>query len=122
MTSRGFTLLELLVAMAIFATAGVAIMQVSSAHVRNLTQLDELTMARYIADNQMQLVMLDKDWPGKEKQQGELEMANRKWVWQQQRLKVPDDDLRLVQISVSLADSPEQVIFELSSYKGKPGV
>mgnify|MGYP005839134987 CR=1 FL=1 len=121
MKNRGFTLLELLVAMAIFATAGVAIMQVSSAHVRNLAQLDELTMARYIADNQMQLAMLDKDWPGKDKQQGELEMANRKWLWQQQRIKVPDDDLRLVQISVSLADAPQQVIFELSSYKGKPG-
>ncbi|MBU1310091.1 MAG: type II secretion system minor pseudopilin GspI [Gammaproteobacteria bacterium] len=121
MKSRGFTLLELLVAMAIFATAGVAIMQVSSAHVRNLTQIDELTMARYIADNQMQLAMLDQEWPGKDKQQGEVEMANRKWLWQQLRTKVPDEDLRLVQISISLADAPQQVIFELSSYKGKPG-
>ncbi|MEH8017291.1 type II secretion system minor pseudopilin GspI [Rheinheimera muenzenbergensis] len=121
MKSRGFTLLELLVAMAIFATAGVAIMQVSSAHVRNLTQIDELMMARYIADNQMQLAMLDKEWPGKDKQQGEVEMANRKWLWQQLRTKVPDEDLRLVQISISLADAPQQVIFELSSYKGKPG-
>lgn len=120
MRNRGFTLLELLVAMAIFATAGIAIMQVSSAHVRNLAQLDELTIARYIADNQMQLAMLDKDWPGKEKQQGELEIANRKWLWQQQRIKVPDEDLRQVQISVSLAESPQQVIFELNSYKGKP--
>lgn len=121
MKSRGFTLLELLVAMAIFATAGVAIMQVSSAHVRNLTQIDELMMARYIADNQMQLAMLDKEWPGKDKQQGEVEMANRKWLWQQLRTKVPDEDLRQVQISISLADAPQQVIFELSSYKGKPG-
>ncbi len=121
MIKRGFTLLELLVAMAIFATAGVAVMQVSSAHVRNLSQLDELTVARYIADNQMQLALLDNAWPGQEKTQGELEMANRNWLWQQQLLKVPDDDLRLVHISVSLAESPQQVVFELSSYKGKPG-
>ena len=122
MKNRGFTLLELLVAMAIFATAGVAVMQVSSAHVRNLTQLEELTLARYIADNQMQMVMLEPEWPGKDKQRAELEMANRRWLVQQQRSKVPDEDLRLVQISVSLAESPEQIIFALSSYKGKPGV
>ena len=107
--------------MAIFATAGVAVMQVSSAHVRNLSQLEELTVARYIADNQMQLVMLEREWPGKDKQRGELEMANRRWLVQQQRSKVPDEDLRLIQIRVSLAESPEQVVFELTSYKGKPG-
>ena len=121
MRYRGFTLLELLVAMAIFATAGVAVMQVSSAHVRNLSQLEELTVARYIADNQMQLLMLEREWPGKDKQRGELEMANRRWLVQQQRSKVPDEDLRLIQIRVSLAESPEQVVFELTSYKGKPG-
>ena len=98
-----------------------AIMQVSSAHVRNLSQLDELTVARYIADNQMQLALLDNEWPGKDKQQGEVEMANRKWLWQQQLIKVPDEDLRQVEISVSLAETPQQLVYELKSYKGKPG-
>ncbi|MEO3680036.1 type II secretion system minor pseudopilin GspI [Rheinheimera sp. FR7-31] len=121
MIKRGFTLLELLVAMAIFATAGMAIMQASSAHIRSLSQLDELTMAGYIANNQMQLALLDTEWPGNEKRQGELEMANRSWLWQQQLIKVPDNDLRLVQIRVSLAEAPEQVLFQLQSYKGKPG-
>ncbi|WP_166838178.1 type II secretion system minor pseudopilin GspI [Rheinheimera pleomorphica] len=121
MKRSGFTLLELLVAMAIFATAGMAIMQASSAHIRSLSQLDELTIASYIANNQMQLAMLDNDWPGKENSRGELEMANRSWLWQQQLTKVPDNDLRLVQISVSLAETPEQVLYQLQSYKGKPG-
>ncbi|GAA0565911.1 type II secretion system minor pseudopilin GspI [Rheinheimera aquimaris] len=121
MKHSGFTLLELLVAMAIFATAGLAIMQSSSAHIGNLSQLDDLTIASYIADNQMQLAMLDKEWPGKEKSQGEVKMANRDWLWQQQVSKLADEDLRLVQISVSLAESPEQVLYQLQSYRGKPG-
>jgi len=121
MKRNGFTLLELLVAMAIFATAGLAIMQSSSAHIRNLSQLDDLTIASYIADNQMQLAMLDKEWPGKEKSQGEVKMANRDWLWQQQVSKLADEDLRLVQISVSLAESPQQVLYQLQSYRGKPG-
>ncbi|MGP9802988.1 type II secretion system minor pseudopilin GspI [Rheinheimera sp. NSM] len=121
MKRNGFTLLELLVAMAIFATAGMAIMQASSAHIRSLSQLDDLTIASYIANNQMQQALLDKDWPGKEKSQQQVEMANRQWLWQQQLSKLPDDDLRLVQISVSLAETPDQVLYQLQSYKGKPG-
>jgi general secretion pathway protein I len=121
MKRSGFTLLELLVAMAIFATAGMAIMQASSAHIRSLSVLDDLTMASYIANNQMQLALIETEWPGKENSQGELEMANRSWVWQRQLLKLTDADLRLVQISVSLAEAPEQVLIQLQSYKGKPG-
>ena len=54
-------------------------------------------------------------------QQQQVEMANRQWLWQQQLSKLPDDDLRLVQISVSLAETPDQVLYRLQSYKGKPG-
>jgi general secretion pathway protein I len=121
MKRNGFTLLELLVAMAIFATAGMAIMQASSAHIRSLSQLDDLTIASYIANNQMHLALIDKDWPGKEKSQQQVEMANRQWLWQQQLSKLPDNDLRLVQISVSLAETPDEVLYRLQSYKGKPG-
>jgi general secretion pathway protein I len=121
MKRNGFTLLELLVAMAIFATAGMAIMQASSAHIRSLSQLDELTIASYVADNQLQLALLDTEWPGKTNSQGEVTMANRTWLWQQQQSKLTDDDLRLVVITVSLAETPEQVLYQLQSYKGKPG-
>lgn len=120
MIRRGFTLLELLVAMAIFATAGMAIMQTSSGHIRQLSQLEELTLASYIAADRMQLALLDKDWPGKEQSHGQVEMANRKWQWQQRISKITDDDLRLVEISVSLADTPQEVIYQLQSYKGRP--
>lgn len=121
MSSRGFTLLELLVAMAIFATAGLAIMQTSSAHIRAVSQLEELTFAGYVANNQLQLAMLDPKWPPKEQSQGEVEMANRKWLWQQQVSKPGDEDLRLISVSVSLSEAPEDILYQLQSYKGKPG-
>ncbi|MDX3772724.1 type II secretion system minor pseudopilin GspI [Chromatiaceae bacterium AAb-1] len=120
MNARGFTLLELLVAMAIFATAGLAIMQTSAAHLRALTQLEELTLASYIADNELQKVLLKRDsWPPKEKMQGQLEMANRHWLWQIQISKIADDDLRLVQINVSQAEQPNEVLYQLQTYIGK---
>lgn len=119
---QGFTLLELLVAMAIFATAGLAIMQASAAHLRSVSQLEEMTIASYVAHNQLQLTLLDrKQWPPKEKTQGETAMANRQWLWQQQVIKLEDNDLRLLQVKISLAQQPEDIIYQLQTYIGKPG-
>ena len=109
-TNKGFTLLELLIAMAIFATAGIAIMQATSAHIRSITFLEDSTLAGFIASNQMQLAMLDTTWPGKEKQQGEVEQGNRKWIWQLENIKLDDNDLRLLKVQVSLADKPEDIL------------
>lgn len=116
----GFTLLELLVAMAIFATAGIAIMQATSAHIRSITMMEDSTFASFIANNQMQLILLDKAWPGKEKQQGEVEQGNRKWLWQLENEKLEDNDLRIIKIRVSLATTPDDILYSIQSYKGKP--
>ena len=98
---NGFTLLELLVAMAIFATAGIAIMQATSAHIRSITMLEDSTFASFVANNQMQLALLEKEWPGKEQRKGEVEQGNRKWLWQLENYKLEDADLRLIKIQVS---------------------
>jgi general secretion pathway protein I len=120
MNNRGFTLLELLVAMAIFATAGLAIMQASSGHIRALSQIEELTIAGYVANNQLQLAMIEPNWPPREILQGEVEMANRQWLWRQQTTTVPDGDLRQLVLSVSLAEQPDDVLLQLTTFIGKP--
>lgn len=117
---NGFTLLELLVAMAIFATAGIAIMQATSAHIRSITMLEDSTFASFVANNQMQLALLEKEWPGKEQRKGEVGQGNRKWLWQLENYKLEDADLRLIKIQVSLAETPEDILYSLQSYKGKP--
>lgn len=117
---RGFTLLELLVALVIFATAGVAIIQASSNHVRSIWQLEELTVASYIANNQLQQALLDPRWPPRELEQGEVSMANRNWAWQIRATTVPDADLRELSVSVSLVEQPDVIIYQLKTYVGLP--
>ena len=116
----GFTLLELLVALVIFATAGVAIIQASSNHIRAIGQLEELTIASYVANNQLQLAMLDPSWPPRELQQGEVSMANRNWAWRVRASTVPDPDLRELNVSISLVEQPEEIIYQLTTYVGRP--
>lgn len=117
---QGFTLLELLVALVIFATAGVAIIQASSNHVRSVWQLEELTIASVVANNQLQQALLETRWPPRELEQGEVSMANRSWVWRLRATAVPDQDLRELNVTVSLAEQPETIVYQLKTYIGRP--
>ncbi|MFC4653605.1 MULTISPECIES: type II secretion system minor pseudopilin GspI [Rheinheimera] len=119
MKNQGFTLLELLVAIAIFATAGVAAMKATSEHVRAISMLEEQTYAGYVAENQLNAVFLEKSWPLKN-QQKTVELANRSWLWRQEIRKTADANFSAVVVKVSLADEPERVIFQLQTYIGKP--
>lgn len=117
---RGFTLLEVLIALAIFATAGAAILQASASHLRAVAQLEELTLASMIANNQLQQAQLNRSWPPRELEQGEVSLGNRDWQWQLRAVTVPDQDLRELQISVRLSEQPEQVVYQLKTYIGRP--
>ena len=117
---RGFTLIELLVAMAIFAVAGVAVMRATTEHIRAVTQLEEMTLASFIAENQLQMNRLEQKWPPEAKKQGEVKMANRQWLWQQTSLETADPNFRQLKVTVSPLEEPDRVIYSLQTFVGKP--
>ena len=49
--NKGFTLLEVLVALSICAMAGIAAMQAIGEHINHLTTLEEQTYASWVAEN-----------------------------------------------------------------------
>lgn len=95
-------------------------MQASSNHLRTVWQLEELTFASYVANNQLQLALLDPSWPPRELQQGEVTMANRNWIWRLRANTVTDADLRELNVTVSLAEQPDVIIYQLKTYVGRP--
>lgn len=119
MNIKGFTLIELLIAMAVFATAGAAVMKTASEHMNSISHLENMTFAAYVAENQLNAVFLEKSWPLKN-QQKTVEFANRSWLWQQEIKKTTDANFSAVVVRVSLADSPEQVVYQLQTFVGKP--
>ncbi|HCU65817.1 MAG TPA: type II secretion system protein GspI [Rheinheimera sp.] len=106
--------------MAIFAIAGVAVMRATTEHIRAVTQLEEMTLASFIAENQLQLNRLEQKWPPEAKKQGEVKMANRTWLWQQSSLETADPNFRQLKVSVSPAEEPERVIYSLQTFVAKP--
>ena len=119
MKTKGFTLIELLIAMAVFATAGAAVMKTASEHMNSISHLENMTFASYVAENQLNAVFLEKNWPLKS-QQKTVEFANRSWLWQQEIQKTSDANFSAVVVKVSLADNPEKVVYQLQTFVGKP--
>lgn len=119
MKNKGFTLIELLIAMAVFATAGAAVMKTASEHMNSISHLENMTFAAYVAENQLNAVFLEKNWPLKNEQKT-VEFANRSWLWQQEIKKTADANFSAVVVKVSLADKPEKVVYQLETFVGKP--
>lgn len=96
---RGFTLIEVLVAMAVFAVAAMAVLNATGQHVNSLGALEEKTFASMVADNQLALFVLD-DKPISSAKNGKSEMAGREWFWTIKPIATSDNLLRAVDVIV----------------------
>lgn len=113
---RGFTLIEVMLAMAVFAIAGVALLGVADNNYRHISHLEEKMFANWVASNQLVEVSLDKTWPPKNNRKGKVEMAGRTWYWQQKVIKTANKELRAVNMQVRLNEDDELVSASLMTY------
>jgi len=118
---RGFTLLEVMLAMAVFAVAGVALIGAAGNNARNLSQLEQQMFSQWIASNQLVNASLDSTWPPKNNRSGTEEMAGREWHWRMKVLKTPDKNMKAIEVEVRLDDGQEQSkpISSLMTYVSK---
>ena len=112
----GFTLIEVMLAMAVFAIAGVALLGVADNNYRHISHLEEKMFANWVASNQLVEVSLDKTWPPKNNRKGKVEMAGRTWYWQQKVIKTANKELRVVNMQVRLNEDDELVSASLMTY------
>ncbi|KHD05361.1 hypothetical protein PN36_31975 [Candidatus Thiomargarita nelsonii] len=93
---QGFTLLEVLVALAILAIALAAAMKVSIENAENASYLRDKTLAHWVAMNVLTEIQVRGEWPAQKK--GRAMMAEREWYW---TVKVTvDDELRRLEVQV----------------------
>ena len=118
--SKGFTLIELLLALAIFAYSASAILGVVGTASNNLGQIEEMTFASWVANNRMVELQVINQWPPKDKEKGEQELAGKKWYWQQKVIKTEDKDLRAITVNVFANKEAKSSIYSLTTYVSPP--
>ncbi|UCQ26583.1 type II secretion system minor pseudopilin GspI [Edwardsiella tarda] len=98
---RGFTLLEVMIALAIFALVAMAVLQIASSALNNQQILEEKTVATWVVENQTALLYLMTREQRAVRYHGDSEMAGSRWYWRTTPLKTDNDLIQAVDIEVS---------------------
>jgi general secretion pathway protein I len=118
--ATGFTLLEVLVALAVLAIAMGAIINAATQSIATTTYLRDQTFASWVALNQVNELLLDPEpWPEEGSQQGNAELANRVWRWEARFAKTDDPDLRRLEVTVRSAENAS-ALSALTAFKARP--
>ena len=115
----GMTLLEVMVALFIFAITGTAIMKAASDHLAGVGQIEDITFATWVANNRLTQLHLDTTWPVKNNKKGEQEMAGRTWYWQQRVIKTSDSEMVQVDVSVGLDEEYQGSVTTATTFIAK---
>lgn len=97
---RGFTLLEVLVALAIVVLGMAALLSALSSAAESSIYLRDKTFAEWVALNRIEETRLALQRPRKGESQGEVELAGRKWQWKQEVLETEVKGIMRIDVRV----------------------
>ena len=115
MRAKGFTLLEVMVALMIFATAAVALTQSLTQSASSTSALEERQFADLLANNLM--VDIQRDGLGNSNA-GRESLAGYEFRWQREVSDTPHPDMRRVDLTITLLGS-EDVLTNRSAFLRK---
>jgi general secretion pathway protein I len=98
--ARGFTLLEVMVALAVLAIALAAMIKGVSDNANNAAYLRDKTFAQWVGMNVVNEQRLAGDWSDKSLQRGEEEMGQHTWYWSYKLSETFDEDVRRLEVEV----------------------
>ena len=100
----GFTLIEMLVALAIFSLAALALLRLGGATAANSARLQEQALAQIVARNLAVETLTDPEAPVFGTLTGEAVNARRRWVWTRTTGRSPEPRIQQIVIRVTAAD------------------
>lgn len=104
---RGFTLVEILVALVIVVLGMSALMGSLSSSARSVIYMQDKTLAEWVGLNQVALLRLklqQGQLPPQENTEGDIDFANRSWHWRQEVLPLAMQGLERIDVKVRPKD------------------
>ena len=117
----GFTLIEVLVALAIAGLALAAVASSVSQMVHAASAMQERTYASWIAQNKITELRLSNETPEVNSTTGEVEFASLDWDWRATISETGVENLYRVDVEVAFAGS-DAIIRTVSGFIGEPGI
>ncbi|HXH03416.1 MAG TPA: type II secretion system minor pseudopilin GspI [Candidatus Competibacteraceae bacterium] len=115
----GFTLLEVLVALAVLAISLGALIRVAGSALDSVGYLKRQTLAGWVAQNKLNELLLAAAGNSAESASGTSAMAGRDWHWQVRLLNTADPDLQRIEVSVAL-DEGAPPLAHLVGFRPRP--
>ena len=118
--SRGFTLLEVMVALLIVALGIVGLFNQIIGISAGTIQMKERTLASWVALNEITRVRISGELPDVGEFDGDVEFASAEYRWQARVSETGVDQLRRIDIDVSYLDDPDNVIGRATGFLTLP--
>ncbi|MEO8537880.1 MAG: type II secretion system minor pseudopilin GspI [Betaproteobacteria bacterium] len=116
MTTRGFTLIEVLVALAIIAVALAAGMRVITQSADGASSLRARTLALWVAENQLARAQLEDPAPPAGTTDGAEAQAGVPFAWRRTVSASPNPAFRRIDIDVAAPDAPDYRLAHVAGY------
>jgi general secretion pathway protein I len=115
----GFTLIEVVVALAIVAIGMLAVFKTIGDTVHNVGSLRDRSFATWIADNRITEMRISGEMPSVEETAGDVEFAGRRWHWVTKVSQTQVQGLRRIDVSVRRDGDPEDAsLVKLAGFIG----
>ena len=118
--ARGFTLLEVLVALVIVGLGLITVFSQLNQTLITASMMRERTLAHWVAMDRIAELRVTGQLPDVGETSDDIEMAGVEWTYVLKFSDVGIENFRRVDVTVSFADTPDRVITELAGFLGEP--
>ena len=113
---RGFTLIEVIIALAILAIALAATGRATHGTADSSTTLKTKLLATWVAQNRLAELQLAQKLPAKGERSGEAQQGGLVFVWKENITQTKNQSILRVEIAVNAANAPDYVATKLVGF------
>ncbi|HRD46996.1 MAG TPA: type II secretion system minor pseudopilin GspI [Caulobacter sp.] len=113
---QGFSLIEVLVALAVFSVAALALVDLGGENIRTARAIEARVIAGVVAESRASEAVID--WPPLGETSGEDRAGDRSWRWVRKVSRT--DDPEIVRVDVVVTPAPRgRTLAEVTVFRGR---
>ncbi|MBK1874534.1 type II secretion system minor pseudopilin GspI [Marinobacter sp. 1-3A] len=121
-SGKGFTLIEVMIALLVFGLIATASAEVASQYISSYERIRDKTLAGWLADNRMNEIRLDKSLPGISENSKDRDYGPYRWQVTTKVMATAEPKMRRVEVEVARyrdGSSKSYPVHTLSAFVGQ---